>query len=285
VIVVRRPGLLTTVQDLGRPGLARIGVPAAGAVDVEALRHANLLVGNAPTAAALEVTVLGPELLFEVDATVAVAGRARFVPTGTVLDVGRVRDGVRGYVAVRGGLDVPPVLGSRSTCTLSGLGPPPLRAGDRLAVGHDVAGEPRDAAAPVRAHGPLRVLLGPREDALTGTGLRALLTQEWTVAPASDRTGLRLDGRPLERAGAAELPSEGVVTGAVQVPPDGRPVLFLANHPTTGGYPVVAVVCRADLGRAAQAAPGDRLSFAVPAGDRREVGQRVPGRPGAPPAG
>jgi biotin-dependent carboxylase-like uncharacterized protein len=266
VIVVRSPGLLTTVQDLGRPGLAHLGVPRAGAADVEALRRANRLVGNPPGAAALEVTVRGPRLLFEVDATVAVHGRARFVPAGAVLDVGPVPEGVRGYVAVRGGLDVPPVLGSRSACTLSGLGPPPLREGDRLAVGRHVLGEPQEVDPPVRGVGPLRVVLGPREDALSAAGLRALLEQEWTVTPDSDRTGLRLDGPALGRAGGAELASEGVVAGSLQVPPDGRPVLFLANHPTTGGYPVVAVVRRADLGRAAQAAPGERLRFSAGAG-------------------
>jgi biotin-dependent carboxylase-like uncharacterized protein len=263
VIVVRRPGLLTTVQDLGRPGLAHLGVPRAGAVDFAALRHANRLVGNAPGAAALEVTALGPELAFETDATVAVHGRVRFVPTGTVLDVGAVSGGLRGYVAVRGGVDVVAVLGSRSTCTLSGLGPPPLREGDRLPIGRDIAGEPRELP-PVRGgDGPLRVLLGPRDDALTDAGLRTLLSQEWTVTPASDRTGLRLAGPPLQRAGAAELASEGVVTGSVQVPHDGRPVLLLANHPTTGGYPVVGVLTALDLPRAAAAGPGDRLRFTL----------------------
>lgn len=263
MIVVRRPGLLTTVQDLGRPGLAHLGVPAAGAADVERLRHANALVGNRPVAAAFEVTVIGPQLLFEVDATVALHGRARFVPAGTVLDVGPVHDGLRDYLAVRGGVDVPPVLGSRSTCTLSGLGPPPLQVGDRFAVGHDVAGEPRDVAPPVRASGPLRVLLGPRDDALTPPGLEALLSTSWVVTPRSDRTGLRLDGPPVARARADELASEGLVAGSVQVPPDGRPVLFLGNHPTTGGYPVVAVVLREDLPRAAQLRPGDVLRLAA----------------------
>ena len=127
MIVVHRPGLLTTLQDLGRPGLAHLGVPGAGAADVEGLRHANALVGNRPGAAALEVTALGPDLLFQADATVAVHGRARFLPTGTVLSVGPVPGGLRGYVAVRGGIDVAPVLGSRSTCTLSGLGPASCR--------------------------------------------------------------------------------------------------------------------------------------------------------------
>jgi allophanate hydrolase subunit 2 len=160
-------------------------------------------------------------------------------------------------------VDVPPVLGSRSTCTLSGLGPPPLREGDRLGIGRQAVHEPRDAAPPVRGSGPLRVLLGPRDDALTARGVEALLAQEWTVTAASDRTGLRLAGTPLERREGGELASEGVVAGSVQVPPDGRPVLFLANHPTTGGYPVVAVVVRADLGQAAQAAPGDVVRLRV----------------------
>jgi biotin-dependent carboxylase-like uncharacterized protein len=261
VIVVQRPGLLTTVQDLGRPGLAHLGVPRAGAADADALRHANALVGNRPGAAGLEVTAVGPVLRFEVDATVAVQGRAVFVPAGRVLDVGPVREGLRGYVAVRGGVDVPAVLGSRSTCTLSGLGPPPLQAGDRLGIGGETAGEPLPAAPTARAAGPLTLLLGPRDDALTPEGLASLLAQPWTVTAASDRTGLRLDGAPLERRAAGELPSEGLVEGAVQVPPDGRPVLFLGNHPTTGGYPVVAVVVGADLGRAAQAAPGDVVRF------------------------
>lgn len=261
MIVVERPGLFTTVQDLGRPGLGHLGVPRAGAADVEMLVHANRLVGNRPGAAALEVTALGPQLRFEVDATVAVHGRARFVPTGAVVDVGPLRSGLRGYVAVRGGVDVAPVLGSRSTCTLSGLGPPPVQAGDRLRVGTDVAGEPWDLPTLERRTGPLRMLLGPRDDALTAAGLAALGSRSWTVGDSSDRTALRLEGPPLERAGTAELPSEGLVAGSVQVPPDGRPVLFLANHPTTGGYPVVAVVVLADQGRAAAAAPGDVLRF------------------------
>jgi biotin-dependent carboxylase-like uncharacterized protein len=263
VIVVRRPGLLTTVQDVGRSGLAHLGVPAAGAADAEGLRRANRLVGNSAGAAALEVTAVGPELLFETDATVAVHDRAVFAPAGTVLDVGPVRRGLRGYVAVRGGVDVEPVLGSRSTCTLSGLGPPPLRAGDRLPIGREVSGEPQPVPepAPLPASPVLRVLLGPRDDALTRAGLDALLGQRWTVTTRSDRTGVRLDGPPLERAFDGELPSEGVVVGSVQVPPDGRPVLFLANHPTTGGYPVVAVVVRADLPLAAQLAAGASVAF------------------------
>lgn len=264
MIVVRRPGPLTTVQDLGRSGLAHLGVPRAGAVDVPALLRANRLVGNAPGAAALEVTAVGPELLFEVDATVAVHDAARFVPAGTLLDVGPVPRGLRAYVAVRGGIDVEPVLGSRSTCTLSGLGPPPLRAGDVLTVGQEQRYEPRPVDVPALPAEPvLRLLPGPRDDALTAGGWRGLSATAWTVSPDSDRTGVRLLGPGVERARSAEPASEGVVPGAVQVPPDGRPVVFLAGCPTTGGYPVVGVVREADLWLAAQAAPGSVLRLST----------------------
>lgn len=263
-MVVRRPGLLTTVQDLGRSGLAHLGVPRSGAVDVPALLRANRLVGNRPGAAALEVTASGPELVFEVDATVAVHDEARFVPAGTVLDVGPVRRGLRGYVAVRGGVAVPPVLGSRSTCTLSGLGPPPLQEGQRLPVGDAVRGEPRPVEVPqLPARPVLRLLPGPRDEALAPQGWRQLVTTEWEVSTASDRTGVRLLGPPVERTRAPEPLSEGVVPGAVQVPPDGRPVLFLSGCPTTGGYPVVAVVADGDLWLVAQAAPGTRLRLST----------------------
>jgi biotin-dependent carboxylase-like uncharacterized protein len=237
-------------------------VPRSGAADEDALRRANRLVGNPPEAAALEVTALGPRLRFDVDATVAVHDAARFVPAGSVLDVGPVPRGLRSYVGVRGGLAVEPVLGSRATCTLSGLGPPPLRTGDRLPVGPTPRAEPRAVDVPVLPAEPvLRLLPGPRAGALTPAGRERLLTTAWAVAPASDRTALRLEGPALERAPAGELASEGLVEGAVQVPPDGRPVLFLAGHPTTGGYPVVAVVARADRWLAAQAAPGTALRF------------------------
>lgn len=264
MIVVQRAGLLTTVQDLGRPGHAHLGVPRAGAADVPGLVRANRLVGNEPGAAALEMTAVGPDLLFEVDATVAVHDQARFVPAGTLLAVGPLRRGLRGYLAVRGGLDVPPVLGSRSTCTLSGLGPPPVRDGDRLWVGRTVRGEPQRVRVPdLPAEPVLRLLPGPRSDALGADGHRLLVDTRWTVTPASDRTGLRLEGPALPRAGSAELASEGVVVGAVQVPPDGQPVLFLANCPTTGGYPVAAVVHRDDVWLAAQVPPGGRLRFST----------------------
>lgn len=280
MIVVRQPGRLTTVQDLGRPGWAHLGVPLAGAVDRAALRAANRLVGSPPSAACLETTLAGPELEFEADAVVAVtggrcelavgddmfeAGVAVTVRRGRTLRLGPVTAGVRSYLAVRGGLDVPRVLGSRSTCTLSGLGPAPLRAGDRLAIGSAVEGA---VAGPEELPGiveepVLRLLPGPRDDALTVDGLSTLTTSPYTVSASSDRSGVRLEGPALQRISSDELPSEGVVPGAVQVPPDGQPIVFLANCPTTGGYPVIGVVRAQDLRHAAQARPGSRLRFEV----------------------
>ena len=181
------------------------------------------------------------------------------VPAGALVEIGTVVSGVRGYVAVSGGIAVEPVLGSRSTDLLSGLGPPPLTDGTVLPLGAptevharvDVAPQPAPPAELV-----LRVTLGPRADWFTREGLAAFTTRTYRVSPASNRIGRRTEGPALERAFAGELPSEGMVLGAVQVPPDGRPVVFLADHPTTGGYPVIAVVSTRDLPAAAQAAPG-----------------------------
>lgn len=277
MIVVRAPGPLTTVQDAGRPGWAHLGVPRAGAVDGAALRAANRLVGNPYAAAGLETTLAGPELLFEQPAVVAVTGgrcpvtvdelAVAFgapvaVPAGGVLRLGEVHTGVRSCLAVRGGLDVPPVLGSRSTCTLSGLGPPRLAAGDRMAVGREVAGAVTWEVLPEIDPDPvLRLVLGPRDDAFTSAAVERLLSSSYAVQSTSDRTGVRLSGPPLERRGTGELASEGVVPGAVQVPPDGQPIVFLGNCPTTGGYPVVGVVVPVDLAAAAQARPGALVSF------------------------
>ena len=279
MIVVVSPGPLTTVQDLGRAGLAHLGVPGSGAVDRAALRAANRLVGNADGAAVLETTLVGPELLLEADAVVAVTGGrcgvslgeqvlevgvAVTARRGRTLRLGPVERGVRSYLAVRGGFDVPPVLGSRSTCTLSGLGSPPLSAGDRLAIGSEVEAAVADAPEllPEILDEPvLRLLPGPRDDAFTADALRTLTSSAYAVSPSSDRSGVRLEGPALQRLSDDELPSEGVVPGAVQVPPDGQPIVFLANCPTTGGYPVIGVVLPQDLPHAAQARPGTRLRF------------------------
>jgi biotin-dependent carboxylase-like uncharacterized protein len=276
---VRKPGLLTTVQDLGRPGLAHLGVPTAGAADRRAFGLANRLVGNPPGAAALELTLAGPELELESGGWLALTGGrvaadldGRPVPMdvavrtepGQVLRVGSVTSGLRAYLAVRGGIDVPEVLGSRSTDTLARVGPPRLEEGTRLPVGDRVDGDPFRQVAPTRPVDPepvLRTVRGPRAELFTDAALRTLIGTAWTVTSDSDRTGVRLDGPVLERRRKVELASEGMVEGSLQVPPDGHPILFLANHPTTGGYPVVAVVVGRDLPPAAQARPGTRLRF------------------------
>jgi biotin-dependent carboxylase-like uncharacterized protein len=279
MIRVRKPGLLTTVQDLGRPGLAHLGVPTAGAADRRAFGLANRLVGNRPGAAALEITLAGPELELEAGGWIALTGGrvtahldGRPVPMdmavradpGQVLRVGSVTSGLRAYLAVRGGIDVPPVLGSRSTDTLAPVGPPRLEQGARLPVGDLAGGDPFRQVAPTPPVDPepvLRTVRGPRDEVFTHDAVRGLIGAAWTVTSDSDRTGVRLDGPVLERRRRVELASEGMVEGSLQVPPDGHPILFLANHPTTGGYPVIAVVVGADLSLAAQARPGTRMRF------------------------
>jgi len=279
VLTVLTPGPLATVQDDGRPRWASIGVTRSGAADREAAALAGRLVGNHPRAAVIEATAgglrvrAGRTLLVAVTgapAPVTVDGRpAPFAAPltlrpGQTLGLGVPPVGLRSYLAVRGGIDVPPVLGSRSTDTLSGLGPAPLRPGDELPVGDLVGEEPLVDVAPVRAPSSrpvLRVLPGPRRDWLAPAAWTALTGAGWTVTADSDRVGLRLSGPRLERARDDELPSEGLVPGAVQVPPDGAPVLFLADHPVTGGYPVLAVVATADLPAVAQLRPGDEVRF------------------------
>jgi biotin-dependent carboxylase-like uncharacterized protein len=275
VIEVSRAGPLTTVQDLGRPGYAHLGVPRSGALDVPALCLANALVGNPAGAAGLETTMLGCRLRFTVPARVAVTGATATirldgrevpgvvdVPAGGVVEVGRAVAGVRSYVAVAGGIDVEPVLGSRSTDTLSGLGPPRLVDGMTLPIGPAVGGVPGDvepASAGVEDGGGLvvGVRLGPRDGWFVDA--RVLFAEAYTISPVSNRVGARLAGRGLTRAEAGELPPEGVVLGAIQVPADGQPLIFLADHPVTGGYPVIGVV--ADVTPLAQARPGTAIRF------------------------
>ncbi|MET9726412.1 biotin-dependent carboxyltransferase family protein [Streptomyces zaomyceticus] len=281
-LAVVRAGALTTVQDLGRTGYAHLGVPRSGALDPAAVRLANRLVGNPEAAAVLETTVNGCALRprravtvavggapcpVRVDGSPAAWGTAVRVPAGSLLEIGAAVRGLRAYVAFGGGIDVEPVLGSRSTDLLSGLGPPPLADEAVLPLGPDAGAAARASVDAPPWPGPpgelvLRVRLGPRHDWFTAAALRTLATRAYRVSPASNRIGLRLEGPALERALPGELASEGMVLGAVQVPPDGRPVVFLADHPTTGGYPVVGVVREADLGAAAQAVPGTPVRFA-----------------------
>lgn len=269
-------GALTTVQDQGRRGFAHLGVPRAGALDGPAAGLANRLVGNPVDAAVLEVTMGGLSMRSATGRWVAVTGapgpvridggavsteRAEWLPGGATLTLGAVSTGVRSYVAVAGGIDVDPVLGSRSTDTLAGLGPKPLAVGDRLPVGTPAGDGPVALDTPPRRRADgLRLHPGPRPEWFADDVLDRLCTAEWEVLPASNRVGLRVSGNPLPRA-EGELPSEGMVLGAVQVPPDGQPVVFLNDHPTTGGYPVVAVVDPADLWQCAQLRPGERVRF------------------------
>jgi biotin-dependent carboxylase-like uncharacterized protein len=273
---VRKVGPSVLVQDLGRPGWAHLGVPRAGALDAPAAALAQRLVGNPPDAACLEVllgglvvttdqdvwvALTGASCVVEVDRRPVAFGAAAWLPAGAELRLGRPRTGLRTYVAFAGGIAVEPVLGSRSTDTLGGIGPPPVTAGDVLPVGR-APGSPAPLDTPrPPATGPLRVTPGPRADRVRGDALDLLCRTSYTVSPHADRIGLRLAGEPLPLARTDELASEGMVLGAVQVPPDGRPVVFLADHPTTGGYPVVAVVDERDLWQCAQLRPGDGVSF------------------------
>ncbi|MCG7286972.1 biotin-dependent carboxyltransferase family protein, partial [Cellulomonas sp. ACRRI] len=280
-VEVLAPGPLTLVQDRGRPGLAAVGVGRSGAADAGALRLANRLVGNAPGAAGLEVLLGGLVLRFPAGGVVALAGAevpadvdgvpvaahaATRVPPGGVLRTGSATHGLRLYVAVRGGLDVPPVLGSRSADRLAGLGPAALAAGDVLPVGAEVVDAAQPWADPPRdwpGIAVLRVTPGPRADWFAPGAFDRLLGVRYAVTPASDRVALRLDGPAVGRADRGELPSEPLVPGAVQVPPDGRPVVFGADHPVTGGYPVLAVVEPRSRDLAAQLRPGDAVAFAA----------------------
>jgi biotin-dependent carboxylase-like uncharacterized protein len=279
-IEVLSAGPLTTVQDRGRPGWAHIGVPPSGAVDGDAFDRGNTIVGNGTDAAALEATLAGPRLRFTGAALVAVTGATADVfvsgeaaemnvglslRAGEVLEVGGCRRGVRTYVAVRGGVDVPPTLGSRSTDLLSGLGPRPLRDGDVLGVGPEPQSPPQGGAhaEPSWEQPVLRVTPGPRDDWFAAGALELLVAQAWRVGSASNRVGVRLEGPRLERVDERELLSEGLVTGALQVPPSGQPILLLNDHPTTGGYPVIAVVRDSDLARAGQLGPGATVRFAL----------------------
>jgi biotin-dependent carboxylase-like uncharacterized protein len=278
VLEVLAVGPLATVQDLGRPGHAAAGVSRSGAMDRPALRRANRLVGNRPDAATIEHAGGGLVLRARVPVVVTATGasglpaedrdRPLLLEAGEELDLGMPDAGVYGYVAVLGGFDAPAVLGSRSTDVLSGLGPDPLRVGDLLGVrthhGAAVADvpEPGPDLPAVRAHEAavtVDVVLGPRDDWFV-----PFPDAEWTVSARSNRVGIRLSGTPLIRDAAhdgLELPSEAMVPGAIQVPPDGQPVVFAADHPVTGGYPVIATVVPEHLPRLVQSPPGARVRF------------------------
>ncbi len=280
-LLVREAGLLTTVQDLGRPGRGALGVPAGGALDKEALRIANLLVGNPEETAGLEITVLGPtfEALGEID--LAVSGGAFGPEPGRVI---KVRGGervelrpraagsgpARAVVAVAGGIAVPLVLGSRSTCVSAGFGGldgRPLRKGDVVTVGEPFSAPCREARIPELPAADeitLRVLPGPQAGDFGEEATAIFHSSAFRIRPESNRIGFRLEGPKVAGDARAieELPSEGTPLGAVQVTADGQPIVLLAERPTTGGYPKIAAVVAADLGLLVRAQPGSRVRFA-----------------------
>jgi biotin-dependent carboxylase-like uncharacterized protein len=281
---VIRPGMLTTVQDLGRWGHQDAGVPVAGPMDTYSHRRANRLAGNPDGAAALEVTLLGPELESDSDVVCAVAGaqfaltvngapvdadRPFVAPAGARVRFGARRSGTRATLAVRGGFDVLATLGSRATSLVSRMGPfggRALAAGDVLPIG---------AAGPVgnRGAGPpmtmpaggarLRIVLGPHDAMFTPEAIGTLLGSRFTVTPQSNRMGYRLEGPAVRPLGAADILSDATPIGSLQVPASGQPILLMADRQTTGGYPKIATVISADLPLAGQLAPGDWIQFAA----------------------
>ena len=298
---VERPGLPSTVQDLGRTGLQHLGVPVNGVMDEVAHRLANLLVDNDEGEATLEMTLTGPRLRFGEDAVIAVCGadmearaggqrlpgwRPVRVPRGTVLDFGRAAQGARSYLAVAGGFDVPPVFGSRSTALMGGYGGHrgrALRKGDVLSLrSPDHAHAPRwvrllartgqglahpkwsvsRAGMPVPQRPQMVRLVPGRHHESFSEGAREQLTRAlYRVARDSNRMGFRLEGAPLPGVQGGDGLSEGMVMGAIQIPPDGNPIVLMADRQTAGGYPVIAVVAHADLPVIGQVAPGDDVQF------------------------
>ncbi len=282
MIDVLKPGLLDLVMDLGRPGYASIGVPQGGAADALALRLANRLAGNPDQGAGLEMLVRGPTLCFPHGAHIALTGadmeakvdgkslRANHCCTlapGARLEFGAARSGLRAYLAVRGGIDVPLVMGSRATFLPGGWGGwfgRALRAGDSLPVGAETTAVrliKKTASSQTFTEQPtLRVMAGPQIAGFSDGALSGFLSRPYVVLAQSNRMGLRLGGpRLIYEAG--ELPAQGVLPGAVQVPPDGQPVILGWDGPVTGGYPVVAGVIAADMHLLAQARPGNQLLF------------------------
>jgi antagonist of KipI len=280
---VVKPGLLTTVQDLGRYGHQATGVPVAGPMDTFSHRLANQLAGNDPDAATLEITLLGPELIVEVETTIAIAG-AQFEVTcddrpippnascavrkGQRLKFGRIIQGARGYLAVAGGVQTEPVLGSRATHLVSRMGGfqgRALMAGDRVPVASDLTPRPQRKSIgltlPSKGRALLRVMAGPQAEWFQPDALKTIGGVSFRISPQSNRMGYRLQGPPLPRVREGELISEPLGIGAIQVPAAGEPILLMADRQTAGGYPKIGYVISADLPLAGQLAPGDFIEF------------------------
>ena len=281
---VESPGLLTTVQDLGREGFGTIGVSPSGAADAISLRFGNRLVGNVESAAALEMTLLGGTFVFPEGAIVALAGSdfgasldgagldpatSIHVRPGQTIRLGPTRTGARCYLCVRGGIAVPPFLGSASTHLLSGLGGfegRALRKGDVLQLGPAIKPYRKRSIAPkvgekLSRRDVLRVTPGPQADSFSESSLRAFYSATYRVGEQSNRMGIRLEGAPISKSKAASMITEGVSLGAVQVPPGGSPIILFVEQQTTGGYPKIANVISADLHRLGQLRPRDEIRF------------------------
>ena len=305
------PGLMTTVQDLGRFGFQQDGIPSSGAMDPQALSIANTLVGNAANEAGLELTLKGPTIEFRHDAVISICGadlspeiadvglpnwRAIFVMEGTVLRFGEAVWGCRAYLAVAGGIDVPEIMNSKSTylrAAVGGFEGRVLRAGDSLAVGSArtrvASGArfgplpfalaeqrvlPADAMTLYELNRPVRVLRGPHFDMFDDRERNVFMKEAFKVSTSSDRMGYRLAGPLLDSSEREELVSSAVLAGTVQVPPSGEPIVLMADRQTTGGYPVIGIVATADLPRVAQMRPGDDVRFAEVSLQRAQVALR-----------
>ena len=281
-----QPGMLSTIQDRGRYGYQRFGMPTAGAMDTFALRAANALLGNDDNAAGIEATVLAPRMTALADTRIAVTGasvspkvdgapvpmwEAVPVKAGASLAFSGPKDGMRAYIGVSGGIDVPVIMGSRATyakAAIGGMDGRPLRAGDIL----NTFGDDSDAAIPTHAfpadaipnyggNHELRVVLGPQREAFTQAGIDTLLSATYTVSIYSDRMGYRLEGEPIEHVDGPDVISDGTPLGTIQVPGDGQPIILLADRGTTGGYTKIATVISSDLSKVAQAMPGNTVTF------------------------
>lgn len=297
------PGLMTTLQDLGRPGYQRLGIPVSGALDVVSLRAANLVAGNPPGAGALEIAYQGPTLLVEADSVrVAFAGGSaridilsdertssgqRFpslqsfrLRKGQVVRVGALAGNAVGYLAVEGGFDIALVLGSQSTFARAGLGGiegRALRAGDLLPLKQAQAEDREERMLPsldLTLPKRFRVVLGPQADYFSEQGKQTLLESVYTVSPASDRMGMRLQGPTLEHAKGYNIVSDGIAPGSIQVPGNGLPIVLLADRQTTGGYPKIATIISADVPALGRLAPGTAVAFEAVGIDVAEAAHR-----------
>ena len=284
-ILIESPGLFTTVQDTGRFGYQRYGMPVSGAMDPYSLRLANILVGNLETAAGLEVTLKGPELRFCGACVIAICGadmqakingreikvyQAIIVKDGDLLSFGQVSCGCRTYISFAGGVDVPMVMGSRATYTRAAIGGyhgRALKKGDEIPIGESINGirlgiAPAEAIPDYHSSRPIRIISGPESGLLTTEGRYSLLNHSFLISNQSDRMGYRLEGQYIAHKKSSDgIVSAGVIAGTIQLPGNGHPIIMMADGQTTGGYPRIAVVISCDMSRLAQVLPGDGISF------------------------